>query len=71
MNKDKKGIFDKIIELVNKANEKTEIFKLHKEKIDVIKKHNRHYFEHDKPKISDASYDELKKEILDLENTLS
>ena len=51
---------------------KTEIFKLHKEKIDVIKKHNRHYFEHDKPKISDASYDELKKEILDLEkNTLS
>ena len=46
---------------------KTEIFKLHKEKIDVIKKHNRHYFEHDKPKISDASYDELKKEILDLE----
>ncbi len=46
---------------------KAEIFELHKKKINEIIKHNKYYFEHDKPKISDATYDQLKKEILKLE----
>ena len=35
------------------------------------KKHNKFYFERDNPKISDAEYDTLKKEIIDLENKIS
>ncbi len=36
-------------------------------KISEIKKHNQFYFEKNTPKISDKKYDDLKKEILDLE----
>ena len=36
-------------------------------KIDLLKKHNKKYFSDDNPSISDAEYDALKKEILDLE----
>ena len=36
-------------------------------KINEIKKHNQFYFEKNTPKISDKEYDDLKKEILDLE----
>ena len=36
-------------------------------KISEIKKHNQFYFEKNTPKISDKEYDDLKKEILDLE----
>ena len=46
---------------------KPEIENLYKEKINLIKKHNKFYFQKDKPKISDNEYDLLKKEIFDLE----
>ena len=36
-------------------------------KISEIKKHNQFYFEKNTPKISDKEYDDLKKEVLDLE----
>ncbi len=36
-------------------------------KISEIKKHNKFYFEKNTPKISDKEYDDLKKEVLDLE----
>ncbi len=39
-----------------------------KDKIQELKRHNHFYFNKDKPKISDAKYDELKKEIIALEN---
>ncbi len=41
--------------------------KLFKKKIDEIKYHNDLYYNHDKPKISDADYDNLKRELLNLE----
>ncbi len=39
----------------------------YREKIDELKKHNKLYFEKSSPKISDKEYDEIKKEILQLE----
>ncbi len=48
-------------------NEKNEIVKNYKLKIKNLKSHNRHYYEKDNPKISDAEYDALKQEIFDLE----
>ena len=36
--------------------------------IKLIQKHNKHYFEKNKPVISDKDYDELKKNIITLEN---
>ncbi len=47
--------------------DKKEIEKLYSEKIGQLNEHNKFYFEHDKPTISDADYDELKKKILKLE----
>ena len=44
-----------------------DIKKYYKEKIEELLKHNKFYFEKSSPKISDKRYDELKKEILDLE----
>ena len=49
--------------------EKKEIKKLHKEKINQLKKHNEAYFLNDNPVISDADYDDLKKNILKLEKS--
>ena len=46
---------------------KKDIEKNFKKKIEEIKKHNDLYFNQDKPIISDANYDELKKDILILE----
>ena len=46
---------------------KLEIIKLYKKKINILKEHNRFYFNNDNPKITDAEYDSLKKEIIDLE----
>ncbi len=46
---------------------KKEIDKIYVEKVNQLKKYNKAYFEHDKPIISDAIYDKLKKKILDLE----
>ncbi len=43
------------------------IIDTYKKKIALIKKHNRYYYNDDKPKISDADYDKLKNEVLDLE----
>jgi len=39
-----------------------------KKKIQELKKHNHSYFNKDKPNISDADYDRLKKEIINLES---
>ncbi len=43
------------------------IIKEFKNKLKILKDHNNSYFNLDKPKISDADYDEFKKEIFDLE----
>ena len=48
-------------------NSKDEIINLYKKKLSLLKKHNKLYFNEDKPKISDSEYDNLKSEILDLE----
>ncbi len=47
---------------------KDEIIKSYKQKAKEIKKHNKHYFIDDHPKITDAKFDELKKEFLQLES---
>ena len=47
---------------------KNTLLKEYKKKISEIKKHNSLYFNHDNPKISDKEYDDLKKEIILLEN---
>ena len=48
-----------------------EIKENYKKKINEIKKHNKLYFEKSSPKISDSQYDEIKREILDLEKKYS
>ena len=47
--------------------EKSKITNIHKKKINELKKNNRLYFDKDEPKLSDAEYDQLKKEITLLE----
>ena len=47
--------------------QKKEIEKIYTKKIDELKKHDKAYFKHDRPVISDKNYDDIKKEILDLE----
>ncbi len=37
-------------------------------KIELIKKYNKHYYEKDKPIVSDQKFDSLKKDIINLEN---
>jgi DNA ligase (NAD+) len=46
---------------------KSEIINLYKKKIKLVKKFNKEYFDKDSPSISDAKYDDLKKEIFNLE----
>ncbi len=46
---------------------KSEIINQYKKKIILLKKHNKLYFNKDNPKITDAEYDKLKREIVDLE----
>ena len=48
-----------------KINNKT--ISEYKEKINLLIKHNKLYFSKDNPVISDAKYDELKKNVLELE----
>ena len=48
-------------------NKKSEIIDNYKNKIKLLKRYNDLYFNNDSPEISDARYDDLKKEILDLE----
>ena len=45
----------------------SEIQKNYKKKISQIKKHNKLYFEKSSQKISDSKYDQIKKEIIELE----
>ena len=52
-------------------NKKKNLIELHNSKIKLLKKHNNFYFNKDAPKISDAEYDNLKKEIQNLENKYS
>ncbi len=47
---------------------KLDKIKLFKAKINLLKKHNRLYFINDNPEISDREYDNLKKELVELEN---
>jgi DNA ligase (NAD+) len=47
-------------------NEK-QVQKIYLEKIRKFEPHNYYYYEKNEPKISDAEYDKLKKEIQDLE----
>ena len=44
-----------------------EIKKHYQKKINELKRHNKFYFEESSPKISDRQYDDLKKEIINLE----
>ena len=43
------------------------IISKYKKKINLLKKHNKLYFTKDNPEITDFQYDDLKKEILELE----
>ena len=52
-------------------DQKIKIIDNYKKKISILKKHNKLYFDNDKPSISDAKYDVLKKEINNLEKTYS
>ena len=45
-------------------NERQEIIKEYKLKIKNLKKHNDFYYNNDNPKISDAQFDIIKKEVL-------
>ncbi len=52
-------------------NKKSDITKIYKNKIEQLKKHNKLYFSKDNPKIPDSEYDELKKEVIKLEENYS
>ena len=45
--------------------------KNYKKKLELIEKYNKHYYQNQKPLISDKRYDELKSEILELEKKYS
>ena len=49
---------------------KDEILKKYNEKLSNLKKHNKFYFTDDNPKISDAEYDKIKKEMGSLQGFL-
>ena len=46
---------------------KKDIISKHKKNLDILKKHNKHYFTDDNPLISDAEYDKIKADALKLE----
>ena len=48
-------------------DQKSKIIETYKKKINLLKKHNKSYFDNDNPIISDSEYDNLKKEIFNLE----
>ena len=48
-------------------NQKSKIIDIYRKKINLLKKHNKSYFNNDNPVISDSEYDSLKKEIFNLE----
>ena len=47
--------------------QKKEVEKVYNRKINELKKHDKAYFQDDNPLISDKDYDDIKKEILNLE----
>ncbi len=49
----------------------SEIKRYYKRRINELKNHNKHYFVDSSPKISDKEYDEIKKEIFNLEKKYS
>ena len=49
-------------------SDKSKIISFYKKKINLLKKHNKLYFNQDKPEISDSQYDDLKREIITLEH---
>ena len=51
-------------------NHKSEIINLYKKKIKILQKHNKLYFNKDNPEITDAQYDDLKKQISNLEKKI-
>ena len=44
--------------------QRKEIEKIYIKKINKLQKHDKAYFKHDNPTISDRAYDDIKKEIL-------
>ena len=40
-------------------------------KIKILEKHNESYYDRNSPKISDAEYDDLKKDIINLEKSIN
>ena len=50
-------------------NKDNNLIKKFKEKVEELKKHNILYFNQDKPIISDAEYDNLKKELIKIEKS--
>ncbi len=48
-------------------NSKNKIIADYKKKVNLVKKYNEYYFKYDNPKISDAEYDNLRKDIITLE----
>jgi len=48
-----------------------EIKKIYDKQIDIFQKYNQHYYDKDKPIVSDQEFDFLKKKIIDLENKYS
>ena len=46
---------------------KSKIIDIYRKKINLLKKHNKLYFNNDSPIISDSEYDSLKQEIINLE----
>ncbi len=51
--------------------DKKEIKKLYNSKVNLLKKYNENYFDKNKSIVSDKEYDEIKKEVLDLEKNFS
>jgi len=53
------------------SKKQDEIIKNYKKQTSLIKKHNVHYHSEDSPKIADSAYDNLKREVLELEKKFS
>ena len=48
--------------------EKKKIIKIYKDKLELLNKYNKSYFDKNKSLVSDQVFDELKHEVLNLEN---
>ena len=52
-------------------SKKTLIKQEYEQKIKILKKHNKYYFDEDNPRISDSEYDEIKNDVINLEKKYS